>query len=223
FLPETLHPEWRRPIRIPVIAEALRSIFGSRQSVGYMLSAGAFFGALFGFINSAQQILGEVYGLGRWFPVVFVVTAGGIAVSAFINSRLVERLGMRLLSHAATLVFLVLSLAMLGLEYFGLLGVGAFLPLLTLAMLLVGLVFANFNALAMEPQQHVAGIASSMIGAVTVLFGAGGGYIIGQAFDGTLRPLALGFVISSVATLLLLLYTERGRLCRPGEGHSAES
>ncbi len=222
YLPETLHPEWRRPIQLAVIGEALASILGSRQTVGYMLSAGAFFGALFGFINSAQQILGDVYGLGRWFPLVFMVTAAGIAFSAFVNSRLVERLGMRVLSHGATLVFMALSLVMLALAQLGLLNVIVFLPLLTTAMLLVGLVFANFNALAMEPQQQVAGIASSVIGAVTVLLGAGSGYFIGQAFDGTPGPLAMGFVISSATTLLLLLIAERGRLCQPQEGRGAE-
>jgi DHA1 family bicyclomycin/chloramphenicol resistance-like MFS transporter len=218
FLPETLHPEWRREIRLGPIKEALGSIFGSRQTVGYTLSAGAFFAAMFGFINSAQQILGEVYGLGKWFPLVFIMAAGSIALSAFVNSKLVERLGMRLLSHGATLIFLGLALVQLALSSLGLLGLAFFLPLLTLSMLMVGLVFANFNALAMEPQQQVAGIASSIVGSFTVLIGAGGGYLIGQAFDGTLTPLSLGFVISGAATLALLLIAERGRLCRPLEG-----
>ena len=220
LLPETLHPEWKRPIRVPIVAQGLRSIFGSRQTVGYMLSAGAFFAALFGFINSAQQILGEVLGLGQWFPLVFMVAAGSIALAAFVNSRLVERLGMRVLSHAAMLFFLGLSLVFLLLASLDLVTAWVFVPILTCSMLLVGLVFANFNALAMEPQQEVAGIASSVIGAVTVLCGAGGGYLIGQAFDGSVLPLAVGFVISGAVTLVMLLIAERGRLCQPLEGRT---
>lgn len=216
-LPETLHPEWRRPISAERVMDGLGSIFGSRQTVGYMLSAGTFFGAMFGFINSAEQVLVEVMGLGRWFTVVFALTASSIAVASFINSRLVERLGMRVLSHSAAIIFLGVALMMIGLDMAGLLTAWVFVPLLTAAMLFVGLIFANFNALAMEPQQHVAGIASSIVGAATVLIGAGNGYLIGQAFDGTARPLAIGFAISAGLTLAILLVTERGRLCQPVE------
>lgn len=214
-LPETLPRERRRPIEVQVILAALRSIFGARATVGYALAAGAFLGALFGFINSAQQILGEAMGLGPWFPAVFAATALGIALSSYVNSRIVERLGMRVLSHSATILFLALSLLLLTLETTGVMTPYLFLPLLTLAMLLVGMVFSNFNALAMEPQQHVAGIASSIVGAITILLAAGMGYLIGQGYDGTVRPLVVGFCLSAALALVILLVTERGRLCRP--------
>ncbi|MDX5361790.1 MAG: multidrug effflux MFS transporter [Alphaproteobacteria bacterium] len=216
FLPETLRPEHRRAIRPYVILAALRSLFGSRQTVGYMLAAGVFFGAMFGFINSAQQVLVDVMGLGVWFPAVFAVGAAGIAVSAFVNARLVERLGMRLLSHTAVFLYLGISLLMAGFAELGLLDAWVFVPLLSASMLLVGLVFSNFNALAMEPQGHIAGIASSVIGATTVLVGGLIGYAIGQSFDGTATPMALGFAGSGAATVVILLVTERGRLFRSG-------
>jgi DHA1 family bicyclomycin/chloramphenicol resistance-like MFS transporter len=49
------------------------------------------FGALFGFINSAQQVYVGIYGLGVWFPVVFAGIAGMMALSSFLNSRLVGK------------------------------------------------------------------------------------------------------------------------------------
>ncbi|MEC9344986.1 MAG: multidrug effflux MFS transporter [Pseudomonadota bacterium] len=216
-LPETLRPEYRRPIRVGAIREALGSILGSRQTVGYMLSTGTFFGAMFGFVNSAEQVMGEVLGLGHWFPAVFAVTAGSIAMASFINSRLVERFGMRLLSHLAATTFVLISLGLLGLGLSGLTSAWLFVPLISANMLFVGMVFSNFNALAMEPQQHVAGIASSLIGAVTVLLGACIGYLIGQAFDGTFVPMTAGFALSGTATLLIIAITERGRLFHPGD------
>lgn len=216
-LPETLRPEWRRPIRPDVIAQALGSIFGSRQTVGYTLSAGLFLAALFGFINSAQQVLGELLGLGRWFPLVFALVASAIAAASFVNSKLVGRLGMRVLSHASVMLYTALAGLMALLEGVGLLGLYSFIPLLICSMLLVGLVFANFNSLAMEPQQHVAGVASSVVGSVTVLIGAGGGYLVGQAYDGTLGPLIYGFTGFGAATLALAAFAERGRLMQPVE------
>ncbi|MBB5515823.1 DHA1 family bicyclomycin/chloramphenicol resistance-like MFS transporter [Rubricella aquisinus] len=211
-MPETLDPAMRRPIERTVILSALRSILRSRQTVGYTLAAGVFFGALFGFINSAQQVLGDVFGLGTFFPVVFAAVALAIAASSYANSRLVERLGMRLLSHGAVILFLILSTLMLLLEWHQALSLMIFLPLFVVMMLLVGMVFSNFNAMAMEPQGHVAGLASSFVGAMGVLIGAGIGFVIGQAFDGSVMPLAIGYVGSGLGTLILILLTERGRL-----------
>ncbi|WP_316015906.1 multidrug effflux MFS transporter [Roseobacter sp. HKCCA0434] len=209
-LPETLAPEKRRPIRLSFVAEAMASVFGNLQTVGYMLAAGIFFGAMFGFVNSAQQVLGEVYNLGPWFPAVFALVAGSISISSFLNAGLVERLGMRFLSHLAVAAYIVLAAIMW--LFARDLALVPFLLLLTPMFLMIGLTFANFNALAMEPQGHVAGVAASMTGAVTVLMGAGIGFVIGQAFDGTVLPMARGFLISGMATLVMIALTERGRL-----------
>jgi MFS transporter, DHA1 family, multidrug resistance protein len=212
--PETLAPENRRMVRWPVVAQALVSIFGNRQTVGYTLAAGAFFGSLFGFIASAQQVMVGVYGLGLWFPVAFAAMALTLSFASFANSLLVERYGMRLLSHGAVIGFSVLSGLMYLLSLYGVLYLPVFMAIHSVNMLLVGLVFANFNALAMEPQGHVAGVASAFVSAVTVVIGATIGYFIGRAFDGTVIPMAEGFFLSGLATVALLLFTERGRLFR---------
>jgi DHA1 family bicyclomycin/chloramphenicol resistance-like MFS transporter len=123
---------------------------------------------------------------------------------------------MRVLSHGAVLVQIAASAGMVTLALAGHLGAAAFIPLMMLVMLVTGLVFANFNALAMQPQGHVAGIASSVTGALSTLLGALIGFAIGQSFDGTALPLAAGFLGCGLLTLGLLLVTERGRLLRAG-------
>jgi DHA1 family bicyclomycin/chloramphenicol resistance-like MFS transporter len=119
---------------------------------------------------------------------------------------------MRRLSHGAVTVFASLAAAMAVLAWTGHLSFVPFMALLAGLMFLVGMVFSNFNALAMEPQGHLAGTAASAIGSVSTLVGAGIGYGIGQAYDGTLVPLATGYVILSLATLAIVAVTERGRL-----------
>lgn len=222
-LPETLDPADRREIRWVRIREALSSIFGSRVTVGYTLAASTFLGALFGYINSAQQVMTEVMGFGDWFPLTFAGLALTISISSFVNSQLVERLGQRRLSHGATIAFLVLSAVMLGLEAAGLLSPWVFMPLFASSTLMIGLVFSNFNALAMEPQYHVAGMASSMTGAFTVLIGSAIGYLIGHAYDGTLAPLLTGYLLASGATVLVLLVTERWKLFQAIEPEPAQA
>jgi MFS transporter, DHA1 family, multidrug resistance protein len=214
--PETLPVEHRRSISPAAIASAIKSVLGSRQTVGYTLAAGTFFGALFGFIGQAQQIMVGVYGLGVWFPIAFAVMALAMSASSFINSTLVERFGMRLLSHAAVTLYCATTGLMYMLAQLDMLGFWAFAAIHTANMLLVGLVFSNFNALAMEPQGRLAGVASSFVGAATVALGAGIGYVIGRQFDGTVAPLALGFALSGLSTMIVILITEKGRLFRPG-------
>src|SRR5690606_15920108 len=100
-LPETLHPEDRLPIDARRIAGAFREAVTNRQSLGYTLAMTAITGALFGFINSSQQIFADVFEAESVFPLVFAAIASGIAVASLLNAALVERLGSRLLSHTA--------------------------------------------------------------------------------------------------------------------------
>ncbi|MEM9049375.1 MAG: multidrug effflux MFS transporter [Pseudomonadota bacterium] len=215
--PETLPVERRMPIRRAAVMAGFARVLGDRQTIGYVVAAGAIFGALFGYINSSQQLLVGVYGLGTLFPAVFAATAAALALSSFANARLVERFGMRFLSHAASLCFLGLSVLMLGLDLAGALNLTWLIALLVAVTLLMGLVFPNFNALSMAPHQQAAGIAASVTGAGSTLLGTGLGYIIGQAFNGSATPMAVGFMVCALGTMLTLLITERGRLFRAGQ------
>lgn len=210
--PETLDKKNRRPIDMAAISGSLTAILGSAQTVGYTIAAGVFFGSLFGFIATAQQLMAGVYGLGVWFPLVFSLMALALSAASFINAMLVERYGMRLLSHGAVILFCLNSFAMMALQYLGLLHLWGFVALHSVNMFLVGLVFANFNALALEPQGDIAGVASAFVGAVTVIIGAGAGFFIGQEFDGTAQPLIVGFFLSGFLCIIVLVVTEKGRL-----------
>src|SRR5712672_1800834 len=90
-----------------------------------------------------------------------------------------------------------------------------FMALAALMMFAFGLMIANFTALAMEPQGHIAGTASSLYGSITTLLGIGIGMTIGQDYDGTLLPFATGFFLCTLAALGVVLVVEKGRLFRP--------
>ncbi len=210
--PETLPVERRRAISPAAIRAALASIFSSRQTMGYTVGAGIYFGSLFGMIGTAQPLLGEALGLGKWFTLAFSLMALSLSATSFINSRIVERHGMRRISHVANIGFLVNSLAMLAITLSGAMTAWIFVPMMSINMLLTGLVFGNFNALAMEPQGHIAGVAASFVSAISVIIGASIGFAVGSAYDGTAVPLTAAFSICSALSLLLILWTERGKL-----------
>ncbi|MCP8939503.1 multidrug effflux MFS transporter [Alsobacter sp. SYSU M60028] len=214
-LPETLPADRRRPINPRSVFEAFVHVLGNRLTVGYSLAGGLMFGAMFSLLLSAQQIFGEVYGLGPWFPVAFAGIAIMMSLSSFLNARFVGRLGMKRISHTAVMAFTLIALTMSIAARAGVLSFPPFIGLLAMALFFVGLVFANFNAIAMEPQGKIAGTASSIIGSLTTLLAASIGSITGQAFDGTVIPLSTAHLVLGLAALATISVTEKGRLFGP--------
>jgi DHA1 family bicyclomycin/chloramphenicol resistance-like MFS transporter len=213
-LPETLHPENRLPLRFGRVGLAFRIVLTNRFSVGYMLAMTCVMGALFGFINSAQQVFVGALGAGELFPLLFAGIALAIAAASFTNSRIVERLGMRMVSHVAIIGFTLSAALNAGLALSGHQTLLGFALLQALTMFCFGLTGPNFGAMAMEPVGHVAGTASSVQGFVTTLGGALLGFAIGQQFDGTAAPMLLGFAGLGGLSIVIVFLTE-GRLFRP--------
>jgi DHA1 family bicyclomycin/chloramphenicol resistance-like MFS transporter len=219
-LPETLPPSERKPFSAAEIVDAFRKTLTDRQTLGYALASGGIFGALFGYVFSAQQLFTGVYGLGHYFPLAFAAIAAAIAVAGFLNSRLVGRLGMRMISHGALIGGLLAAVVMFVAERIHMLPLSLFMALSGAMMFAFGLTFANFTALALEPQRFNAGTASSLYGSITTLLGIGAGAIIGQAFDGTVEPFATGFLVCMFISIVIVVITEKGRLFhshRPGQ------
>jgi len=214
-MPETLPEARRKSLAITEVFEAYRQTVSNRQTLGYALAAGGVQGSLFAFVFSSQQIFTEIYQLGHYFPIAFAAVAVGVAIAGFINARYVGRLGMRVISHGSLVGFVVVSAAMLATAKAGTLGLPLFMALAALMMFAFGMMIANFTALAMEPQGHIAGTASSLYGSITTLLGIGIGVTIGQDYDGTLVPFATGFFLCTLAALAVVLVVEKGRLFRP--------
>lgn len=211
-MPETQHPEDRRQVDISSVLQGFGIVLSNRLSLGYTLASTAVFASLFGFINSAPQIYLDIYHLGYWFPVLFAAIAGMMAVSSFVNSRLVMRLGMRRLSHGALIGFTIVSTIWFVLSLLGPIPLPLFVLLFALAMFQFGWIGSNFNAIAMEPLGHIAGTAASIQGFIQTLGGGLIGAGIGQAFDGTVTPLAAGFCGVGLLGLVFVLIAERGKL-----------
>lgn len=214
-LRETLHPEYVRPISFGNVARSIRTVLTNRTTLGYMLASAFPFGALLGYINSVQQIFTDRFHETALFPIVFACVAGAMGVAALLNARLVERIGTRRVSHTATLGLIGVSVVHVAVAASGHETMLSFSVLQCLSMFCFGLMSANFNAMAMEPMGAMAGVASSVLGFTSTCGGALLGIVIGQAYDGTSLPLALGFLVMSLVTLGVLLVTERGRLFQP--------
>ncbi|TZG29636.1 multidrug effflux MFS transporter [Sphingomonas montanisoli] len=211
-LPETLHPEDRRAITVASIASAMKHTLTNRYSLGYTLCIACMFSCIMSFINSAEQVFVDVFDVEQVFPLIFAGIAGTMALAALINSRIVERYGMRKVSHSALLGMLAINLVHLATIVAGHETVVTFAILQGMMMFCFNLTGSNFNAMAMEPMAHIAGTASSVQGFLSTVLGVIAGFFVGQAFDGTTLPLVLGFTGAAATALVIVLIVERGRL-----------
>nr|WP_237714058.1 multidrug effflux MFS transporter [Novosphingobium sp. Rr 2-17] len=213
-LPETLRPEYRQRIDPVAIVTNMGLALRERAAIGYFLGAAFIQAAIFGYLNSAQQLVGEHFAAGTMFPLVFGAMALVMAGTNFINSRIVVRFGARRVSHAALVCYLVLSVAHLALAFSGKETLASFVPIMTLTMCMMSFIGANFQAISLQPFARIAGAAASVMAFVRMSFGSIIGSLIGQAYDGTPRPIIGAMVAAGVITLSLVLYSERGKLFR---------
>ena len=214
-LPESLTDENRQPIDLPVIARNMRSALSERSVIGYIIGSMLVFGSLFGFINSSQQLISEGFGRPDVFPLVFGICAGSMALASWSNSRIVERFGARRVSHAALFAYIFVAALQVVFAFSGEESLWQFVPLMAVNMALLGFVGSNFGAISMNPFFHIAGAASSAHAFVRMTSASILGALIGYAFDGTARPLALALLASGLACLALVLFSERGKLFGP--------
>lgn len=220
-LPETLAPANRRTIDLAAVVAASRIVLTDRLSVGYTLALALLSGGLFGFLNSVQQITADVFGRPQALPLVFVAIGSTMAVGSFLNSRIVEAIGTRRVSHVAMLGFVACSAGHCAIAVAGWETLASFTMFQASTMFCFSLCGANFGAMAMERMGQVAGSAASLQGFFSTIAGALGGFAIGQQFDGSTVPMTLGSTLFGAAAVAVVLATERGRLFRSQHGAGA--
>jgi DHA1 family bicyclomycin/chloramphenicol resistance-like MFS transporter len=211
-LPETLRPEARRPITFTTLFETYRETITNRYSIGYAAAAALTFGGIIAFVSSAQQVFTDTFHQGEHFTVLFAVCAFSMACASFVNSRLVERLGTRLISQTGLLALIALSLVHIAVDWSGLESLWTYVFFQALSMTCIGLCGSNFGAMAMEPMGRIAGTASSVQGFVSSVGAVAVGAAIGQAYDGTTFPLAIGYLCIGLGALGIVYVVEGGQL-----------
>lgn len=177
----------------------------------YMLACSLMFGCLCAFIANAQQIFGELYGLGDAFPLAFSSIALAMAAASMTNARIVIKRGTRVVCHTALTLFAILSVLLMVTVAWATPPLAVFMVWLAALFFLFSMMTPNMNAIIMEPMRNYAGLASSMLGFSTSLLAALGGWLIGRQYDGTLAPFAIGFASLSVTALALVWLAEGPR------------
>jgi DHA1 family bicyclomycin/chloramphenicol resistance-like MFS transporter len=203
-LPATLPLARRQPFSARVVWRSCRVVVTTPGTIGYLAAMTAMFGAFISYLASSEIIVDEVFGLDVWFPAIFGGLAVAMGVAMVANGRLVERVGLErmlggllVVQLVADVVFLVAVVATGGTPPFWL-----FITIFVVVLGCQQAVTPNLNSAAMRPLGEVAGTAAAILGMVPMVFGSILGSVIDRAFDGTVTPLALGFLGAGVCSLV---------------------
>jgi DHA1 family bicyclomycin/chloramphenicol resistance-like MFS transporter len=205
---ETLPAQQRESGGLKHTARTFWRLLRERAFMGYALTGGLAFAAMFGYISGSPFVLQEVYGATpQQYSLIFALNAFGLTIAAQVGGRLSGRvppvaLVVTGLVTALTGAGVLMAAALAGFGLQGIVG-GLFVIMLGQGLVLPG---TGALALASQPAQ-VAGSASALLGVLQFALGALAAPLVGLAGAGTAVPMAavmLGLIACSVATFAVL-------------------
>jgi DHA1 family bicyclomycin/chloramphenicol resistance-like MFS transporter len=199
IVPET-HPASRRQmLRLPAMLGGYLRVLGHRQALGNVLAGGCAFMGMFAYIAGTPFVYIELYGVSpQHYGFLFGLNVLGIMCGAYVNSRLVTRLGTGILLATGTAIVSVAGLALLALAWSG---VGGLLGVVVPLFFYVGsinLISANSIARTLHHFPQIAGTAAAVFGTAQFGMGALAGVLVSQFHDGTALPMAAVIAASGV-------------------------
>lgn len=211
---ESLPPERRSKPGVRPLLRGYGAVLTHRQAIGYILTGGITFGALFAFLSGAPFVFIDFYGVApEHLGFIFTLNVLGVMAGGWLNSRLVMTEGVgRMLTLGVWLLFAgaIALFALIATNVWGVWGVILGIVFFTLPLNLIN---ANAAAGALEYFPDNAGTASAVVGAVRYGCGAVSGICVGLLHDGTAMPMGwvvLGCSALSVVFLMTLLRRRAG-------------
>lgn len=215
YIPETLKPEHRQPLRLGAVLANYGKVLAHGRAMGSLL-AGTFASAgMFAFISGSPYVYIEYFGVSpQHYGLFFGLNILLLMVMTFINGRLVKRVGLLpmlrlglILASLAGLVLLCNSLTGWG----GLWGI--VLPVVAYVGQM-GIIGANATSHALSFFPANAGTTAALAG--TLRFGAGALAGVGVNSLPTHSPVPMAAVMAAgiLVALFSHLVLQRGHRCR---------
>jgi DHA1 family bicyclomycin/chloramphenicol resistance-like MFS transporter len=208
---ETLPLDKRRPFTAKQFLYGAKQVLGHRETRFYMLAAAFIFGPFVAYLNTAQQVIQQLYATDLYFTLIFGTLALVIGCSSFINGKLVEQWGMFHLSKkAVNSLFLVCLLYLpFNLSYQGIAPLPIYLSFLAFVFFCLGILFGNLSTLALVAHKNNAGMANSIISSVQILISVLIGSLLGHLYSDNTYHIHIGFCISALFCVLLFRNLEK--------------
>ena len=203
FIKETLTR--KIDFNFTTILRSFQAVLKNTKALLYIISLGTLLGGLLTFINICQPVYQDFFDLGLYFPLFFAAIASMLGLSSFLNSNLVLKYGAVKISLFFSTIFMIwcivnflfnLSLINEELLWFSIFIMANFF--------FFGFIFGNLNALALDPFGHMAGNASSVIGALSTILAVMISSLATSSFDGTPKIIIYIISICSITTFIIL-------------------
>ncbi|GAC1485123.1 MAG: multidrug effflux MFS transporter [Candidatus Dormibacteria bacterium] len=205
WLPETLPAALRREGGLTDTLRTFRGLASDTRFIGYAVSAGLAFGAMFAYISGSPFVLQGIYHVTpQTFSLIFGLNALGYVVASQINGSLVSRIAPIRLLTTGLIATALAGLALLLVILVGGRGLTAILPPLLLLVSSIGFVVPNATALALSRHPEAAGTGSALLGVIQSGIASFGAPLVGLA--GLASALPMGTVIAVAATGAVLTF-----------------
>src|SRR5947199_110224 len=204
-LGETLPPDRRQSGGVLATITTFRQLLANRSFMGYALSCGLAFAAMFAYIAGSPFVLQEIYGLSpQLFSVIFGTNALGLVIASQVNGRLVGRVPPERLLVAGLIATATGGVVLLSVVTIGGIGLVGILPSLFVVVSSLGFVMPNATALALSDHPRIAGSASALLGVLQYAVGATVAPLVGAFGTATALPMAI--VIGTLGCSALLVF-----------------
>ncbi|KIC37623.1 multidrug MFS transporter [Leisingera sp. ANG-M7] len=219
-LPETLAREDRRAMRMPLLMGAVKEMLSHPTVRLSIMVQTLCLGMLFTMLTMVQPVYDIIFGRADSFPYWFGLVAAISGTASLLNAAIVVRIGMRRIVTVSLAAQILITGAILLISGWSLPDpwmFGLFVAWQASVFFMVGTTVGNLNAMAMEPMGHIAGMAASVIGAISTVLAAAIAAPVGLLFDGSLVPLAAGLLIMACIAFLLMLQMAKAEARLPAE------
>ena len=204
-LPETLPNDSRLSGGIKTTLTTFQKLLFDRSFIGYALSQGLVFAAMFAYISGSPFVLQNLYGVSpQFFSLIFAINGIGIIIASQITGRLAGKISERKLFVAGLCISFIgattlLAMIMIHSKLYGIL-----IPLFFVVSS-VGLVSTSGSSLAMQNQGKSAGSASALLGVLMFVFGGSVAPLVSLG-DIPSISMAIVIVLASLGSILSYIF-----------------
>src|SRR6266487_1606822 len=211
-LGETLPPDRRQSGGVRATITTFRQLLADRSYMGYALSCGLAFAAMFAYISGSPFVLQDIYGISpQLFSVIFGMNALGLVIAGQVNGRLVGRVAPARLLVVGLIANATGGMALLSVVTIGGIGLVGILPSLFVVVASLGFVLPNATALALQDHPRIAGSASALLGVLQFSIGAAAAPLVGAFGARTALPMSVVIATLGCSALLAFMLLVRGR------------
>lgn len=220
-LTETLPAERRTPATLGGMLRGFRTFFATRGTRLPIIISSASFAGLFAYVAGSPFVLMHGYGVApEYYGLYFALTAIAIMTGSITGGRMLRsgRSPGAMIAIGGA-IQAVSGAAVIVMTWTGALGIAGFLGPIIVYFFGSGITSPSSAALAMEPVPRLAGTASSVIGAATMISGSVAGYLTTRI--GGSDPLIFAIVIGVMGAIVCVFASLAAVLRRAQKQHES--